>query len=199
MNAISNIRNRFSKKSAAALLVFAVALTASGVGSLATLNDTASTVITASITSIDLQANGTKSAAIDFGQVEPGTIGYAPITLTNAGSGYLRLTAASISNGSPVSNDSRVQFIPGLGAANCNATDVPWNTITNGQTIVQSSIPLDGVGAAPAEHIIGAAGTTGPNGSTYGFCAVYKVGVSNGVGYGQTGFSTTITFTATHP
>jgi hypothetical protein len=125
---------RMNRRAIALLAVFAIALSGTGLASLAVLTDNVSVTVNGSITTIDLRANGTKSATIDLatGSI-PGDLRFASIHLTNSGTGYVKLpTGTSIQSGAgQLTSDSRVEVWASVAPAQCNDagfTGTPFGT-----------------------------------------------------------------------
>jgi len=121
-----------NRRAIALMAVFALALSGTGLASLAVIHDDITIAISGTATRLDFQVNGTKHLAIDFGPVERGTIKYVPIHYTNSGNGYVNVDGPifATTNGSEISTTTRAVALGG-GAATCNATGNPvadWST-----------------------------------------------------------------------
>ena len=144
-----NFKNRLSlsirktnRRAVALLAIFAIALSGTGLASLAVLTDTVTTTVNASITTIDLNVNGTKSATINLADgAIPGDVRYASLHFTNSGTGYVNVpSSVSIQAGAgQLTSDSVMKVWNAVSPANCSAaggvtaaggqplTTAPWD------------------------------------------------------------------------
>jgi hypothetical protein len=127
---LSNIRRRFDRKKLAVLAVLAIALSGTGLASLAQLQDNVSATVNASITTIDVNINGVKNATINLPSgLIPGDHAYASLAISNSGSGYAKLPNSGAANNGGASEflaDSVKKVWFNISPAQCNAIDLPW-------------------------------------------------------------------------
>jgi hypothetical protein len=187
MNKVTTIRQRFTAKTAALFLVLAFALSGTGLLSLAELTDTVRIDQSATATTINFQANGTKSLVVDFGLVERGDIKFMLLNLTNTGTGYVNVPLYLDGTDNDITNSTRVVFYDfGRGLP---ADDVPDASCTEAGAGAAGIIPTNWLtGASPVkttpfwtgmivDHGNGSVpGTQIPAGGHAKICAVYQIG-----------------------
>jgi hypothetical protein len=176
----ARIRHNLTRK-VAVLAVFGLVLGSSGLASLAQLQSTVTTTVRASLTTIDLSANGSKALVVDFGQILPGDERAVPITFTNNGTGYVKIPSASTTNGSELSLATQRKVSLNIDPATCAAAPfgIGWNLT-----------PLEGQ-IWPGDIQI-------PAGGSMDLCLLYKIGAVGGV-YSGNGLENTLTFAGYHP
>jgi hypothetical protein len=166
-----------NKRFIALLAIFAIALSSTGLASLATLQQNLQVSIIGTATTIDFQFdNTTTTLSVDFGLVERGNVRFVPIHLTNSeGTGYVSVSTSPVSAGggtSPyfltntaaITTDSRMVTYFGIDPANCSVAGgvVPADWSTAGL-----------VGAVP---LFPGTGFTIAAGGSQNICAVIQVG-----------------------
>lgn len=181
-------RHRANRRLIALFAVFAVALSGTGIASLAILTDQASVTVNASITTIDLRVNGTKSATINLPDgLVPGDLAYASLHITNSGTGWVRVTpSASVQSGggTQLVAGTIVKYWSGVAPAQCgagNGLDATGGVALNGPALGGSEFTIDA-------------------GSFRDYCAVYRVG-QTGASYtdGGTSWSQLISLAGLYP
>jgi hypothetical protein len=178
---LNKLRHNLTRK-VAVLAIFGLVLGGSGLASLAQLQSTVTTTVTASVTSIDLSANGTKTLAVDLGQVIPGDLRTIPITFVNNGSGYVNLPSTATSNGSAVSLASVRMSRTGISPSECatsTASDWTQMSLTDPLWPTNANVTIAG-------------------GATLDLCIAYRVGAYGGTYTGE-GMVNTLTFAGFHP
>jgi hypothetical protein len=149
------------------------------------LNDQATLDVQASLTTIDFRIDGSKAASIDLGHVIPGDIAYAPVALSNSGTGYIRIHTTTAISATPLGDATKVTFFPNVAStSNCNAAGVGTINWTNAQS---ASDPL-----FTGEIQIDAT-------ATQYACVVYKFGNSGDHFAGSTIFNPFYTIAGYYP
>jgi hypothetical protein len=176
-----------NRRAIAILAVFAIALSGTGIASLAVLTDTVTTDINASITTIDLTVNGTKSATINLAAgAIPGDLRFAAVVFHNAGTGYVQLPSGAnvtAGNGSQFAADSAYKAYRGVNPAQCGAG--------NG---------LDATGATALTVAPWTGNDQIDAGATVNYCFVYRLGTTNAVyNDGVSAFTHHFAFPAFYP
>jgi hypothetical protein len=172
-----SFRQRMNRRAVALLAIFAIALSGTGLASLAVLQQTLTVTIVGTATTIDFRVNNTTpTLSLDFGLLERGDIRYQPLHLTNSGTGYV---AVSTNPGSPgggtnplavlntqdITTTTKLQVFENKAVAECfvgsPTADVPdWNVV-----------PL--ISAAP---IFGGSAFNIPAGGFKDICLAFQIG-----------------------
>ncbi len=178
MNAI----RKLNRRGIALIAVFAIALSGTGLASLAVLVDQATVTVNASITTIDLKANGTKAASFDL-QVIPGETDYIPVHLTNTGTGFVTVSTTSSPDASQLAAATTVHVYNDVSAANCNLANTSGLSVGDATT----SDPLF-------------TGTIQINaGAVRDYCLSYRFGTAASTFPDGLGLHQVIRFNGTHP
>lgn len=172
MSRFQNLRTRANKRALALLAIFSIALSGTGLASLAVINDNVQVSMEASVATIDLNANGQKSSTIAFGFIEPGDVKYAAVLLTNSGNSYVNIPATFQTSSNGISLASKVITADNVSAANCNETGRPvsaaeWSTaaqVNDSYVPWPSTRTIDAGGSRDVCFIF----TIGQTGSAYG-------------------------------
>ena len=184
---LRTLRERFDRRRLALLGVFAIALTGTGISSLATINDQLDAVVNGSVTVIDLKLNGSKSITIDLPTgLTPGDYAYASLIFDNtASNGYAKIPADTVSvTGGQLATDSLVKVweVP---QASCNAASLDAAPFTGAQSLSADLWDVD---------------TQLDAGNTKPICLQYRVGVGGGTyAAGNSTFSVHYSFPAYYP
>lgn len=181
-----DLRQRLNRRQVALLAILAIALSGTGLSSLALLEDQVTATVNASITTIDLKVNGAEDAVIDLeAGATPGDLRYAPIVFTNTGSGWVQVPSvvSSITNAGQLTADSVYKVWQGVAPSNCNSTS-----------------GLNITGATPIDEAPWGGTQTIDAGATLETCFIYRIG-STGATYtdGFTNFSIHYTFAGFYP
>lgn len=161
----TNLKARFDRKKLAILAIFAIAISGTGMASLAVLTDTVTTTVNASVTTIDLNVNGTKNATINLADgAIPGDFRYASLHFTNSGTGYVKVpSSVSIQLGSgQLTTDSIYKVWSGVAPAQC----APGNGLTVAGGTALTVAPWDNQPQIDA-------------GASLDYCFVYRLGTTN--------------------
>ena len=171
----TTIRHRANRRAVALLAIFAIALSGTGLASLAVLQQTVSVAVTGTATTIDFRINNQRpTLAVDFDLVERGDIRYLPLHLTNDGTGYVSISTSPASpgggtnpiattNAADITVNTRLVAYADVPTADCNSVGAPVSD--------WGSQPL--IGASP---IFGGAGFTINAGAFKDICLVFQVG-----------------------
>jgi hypothetical protein len=176
-----------NRRAVALLAVFAIALSGTGLASLAVLTDTVDVTVNASITTINLTANGTKHATINLADGGiPGDFRYASVVFTNTGTGYVRIpTGTNPGSNLDLAQASAVNVQRGVSPSQCNAAGVGTGDFSTGAQSL--SAPL---WSEPFIQL--------DAGNTLNICLWYRLGQTGGT-YTASTFSIFYNFPAFYP
>lgn len=179
---LSTIKSRMDRKLLLLIAVFAIALSGTGIASLATLQQNLNLTVVGTATTIAFKINdSTPTFAVDFGLVERGDVRFLPINLSNtAGTGYVSVSTSAASpgggtspyftlNGADITTSTKMVAYADTPAADCNAASAGVPNWATAPTIA----------TAP---IFGGSGFTIPAGGFKDICLVFQVGGDSSLG-----------------
>lgn len=164
-----------NRKFIALLAIFAIALSSTGLASLAVIQDNITATITATATTIDFRANGTKSLSVDLGLVERGDVRIIPITLSNSGTGYVSVDqsdALAVVGTGDIGNTTKSVIYPNVSTANCS--------VAGG--VVPTPAQWAAAGLLSATPLYGGNPLNIPANTQYDICVVLQLGGNASLG-----------------